>query len=140
MDRVPPPVIHMHLRIFDVSTSVPIGDLTHTDASKLPPTSTPTLTNGNGHAHTHTDTPAHVIEVDVPERERVRFDEWLRNLWREKDAKFEEYHTKGGFSSKVAAVEIPLRIRRKRDALNVVCYFAPVLFALSWWQLSKASC
>ena len=133
MDRVPPPVIHMHLRLFDVASSVPIGDLSQTDSTKIPAISTST-TNGYAHAAPH------VVEIDIPEEEHVRFDEWLRDLWREKDAKFEEYYEKGGFSSAAATLEIPLRLRRKREVLDSFCFFGPLLLGYALTRLSKVSC
>ena len=144
MDRVPPPVIHMHLRLFDVTSEVPIGNLTQTEPSKVPPVSSPSPPqNGssNGTAiHSPTETSSSIIEVDVPEREHQRFDEWLRALWREKDAKFEEYHVTGNFGFGEDVVEIPLKLKSGRDVLNAFCFFAPVAFAIGWGWLSKISC
>ena len=131
MDRVPPPRVHMHFRMFDVATSVPIGDLS--GAGVTPPGSTTDLTKkpsasaANGHAVT--TTPVTSIEVDVPENERLVFDEWLRNLWSIKDQMIDAYHRSGlsspekplaseystnedskAFASAYPAVEIPVKL------------------------------
>lgn len=63
---IPPPSIHMHLRMFDVATNVPIGDLSKTNPTVIPKSSSP-------------------VEVEIPETEKATFDIWLRELWREKD-------------------------------------------------------
>lgn len=135
----------MHLRLFDVSTTVPIGDLRHTHSNKLPPTSTSNSISPSSSSTSLSDgkTPpadAHVIEVDVPERERVRFDEWLRELWRAKDEKIDEFHAKGVFDSGARAIEIPVRLRRRREVLDAFCFFGPALVGYAWRRLSKNTC
>jgi lysocardiolipin and lysophospholipid acyltransferase len=96
-DRVPPPAIHMHLRLFDVSTEVPIGSI----GSSLP-------------------------NADIPESEKSRFDIWLQHLWREKDESMSTYFKTDSFMSGPSAV-IPLRLRRKRETLDSFIFFLPLV-------------
>lgn len=106
MDRVPPPVVHMHLRLFHVATEVPIGDLSLSNPTVIPPSRTNSDTNTNGHTQTSTENsdssnsnghtnPKKSVETDVPETERVAFDKWLTELWRTKDSKLDEFHQAG---------------------------------------------
>jgi len=95
LDGVPPPVVHIHLRLFNVAASVPIGAISKTHSTDL-------LTAVNDFTSAST-------EVEVPEHDRIAFDEWLRDLWREKDSNMEEYLSTGTFtSSKLNAIEILL--------------------------------
>ena len=41
LDGVYPPLIHMHMRMFDVASEVPIGDLSATRANVVPPSGNP---------------------------------------------------------------------------------------------------
>ncbi|KAL5536028.1 hypothetical protein ACEPAF_4122 [Sanghuangporus sanghuang] len=162
MDRIAPPTVHIHLRLIDVASTVPVGDLTGANPAVTPPSVSASAkppaypTNEkdaamNGHA-----TPAvSTIEADPPEKERIAFDEWLRALWRSKDEKLEEYYlsdslsekeVKNGavqddsrkrFNSSAPAIEIPLRLKKPRDVLDAFCFFGPA--ALGWaWQKVKA--
>ena len=71
LDRIPPPTVHMHLRLFDVSKSFPIGNASKTKSSEL-----------LDETINETDMST---EVEIPEEDdRAVFDEWLRNLWRHK--------------------------------------------------------
>jgi hypothetical protein len=109
-DRVPPPVIHMHIRVFDVAKDVPIGD----------------LSTANARFH-----PSHkaAVEVDSPEVEKVKFDQWLLELWRDKDRAITRFHESGSLAaspdSTKARVLIPLQLRRKREILDAFCFFLP---------------
>ena len=140
MDRIPPPVVHMHLRLLDVASSVPIGDLSQTDSVALPPplkadpsatakVTFATLPNGTAPA-----SPAS-IEATVPDHERDKFDLWLRDLWREKDAKMDEYHATGSFQSKARSVDIPLKVKKVTDIGDAFCWGAPLL---AWSTFRKA--
>jgi hypothetical protein len=60
---VAPPAIHLHIRSFDVQSQVPIGNLTSTNLSILP------------------DTSSGAVELEIPDKEKAEFDAWLRNLW-----------------------------------------------------------
>ncbi|KAI5116740.1 hypothetical protein M0805_000434 [Coniferiporia weirii] len=179
MDRVPPLSVHMHLRLIDIAADVPIGDLSSTNPSAIPPSrsssfsktanNTPPVDSvitppTNGHAPENGAATEekwrgreNVIETDVPEPERAVFDEWLRALWRVKDAKLEEFHqsakgvrkgtveSKSGldsgseerksFSSGAEAVEIPLKLRSLRDALDAFCFFGPAVVGWAWRRI-----
>jgi hypothetical protein len=120
-DGVAPPAIHMHLRMFDVKGGVPIGDLAGTSAAGTP------------------DPKAkHIVEVDIPNEEKDVFDVWLRKLWQEKDQGMDKFFESHSFKSKdtsVASVEIPLKLRRKREILDAFCFFWPASVAYLWGRL-----
>ncbi|KAL0950932.1 hypothetical protein HGRIS_007688 [Hohenbuehelia grisea] len=116
---VPPPVIHIHLRVFDVHTEVPIGDISGSNPSVLPDTSPQNNT----------------VEIDIPEIEKTRFDEWLRQLWRDKDAVMQSYYDTGSLSDdKLPAVVIPLKLREKREYLDAFCFFLPAVVGSFLWS------
>lgn len=170
MDRVPPPIIHMHLRLLHVATEVPIGDLSSTNPAVMPPSRSNSevgaASNGNASRSLHTEkgsngvselkTKPTVVEADVPEPERAVFDEWMRDLWRIKDTKLEEFHKAGavlpeagiepgaaqvldeskkGFASGAKPVEIPLRLRSIKDGLDAFCLFGPAAAVWMWTRL-----
>ncbi|KAF9015357.1 acyltransferase-domain-containing protein [Cyathus striatus] len=117
-DGVPPPVIHMHLRLFNVTSDVPIGDLSETKPASAPPSSN-----------------NRTVEVDIPEKEKDVFDNWLREVWLEKDASISRFHETGSFDSRPngsPAIEIPLRLRQRRQILDAFCFFLPAAFAYLW--------
>ncbi|KAJ3557436.1 hypothetical protein NP233_g11742 [Leucocoprinus birnbaumii] len=106
---VSPPAIHMHLRLFDVREDIPIGDLSSTMSSP--------------------DVPEKgAVEVDIPAEEKENFDLWLRNLWREKDEAIAKYYETGTLETipeGSTALDIPLKLRRKREILDAFCCFFP---------------
>ncbi|KAF9270418.1 acyltransferase-domain-containing protein [Marasmius fiardii PR-910] len=109
-DGVPPPAIHMHLRVFNIHKDVPIGDMSATNPSTLPE-------------------PARekAVEVDVPENEKVTFDLWLRGLWTEKDEMISRFLDTGKFSTfSPPPVEIPLKLRRSKEMFDAFCFFLPL--------------
>jgi len=136
MDRIPPPVIHIHLRLVDVASSVPIGNLSSADPVKLPKLG---KANGvvspqlNGQAiplstsSLSRQADAKAVEVDVPESEKQVFDNWLQDLWKEKDAKMEEFLSVGEFRSAKDAVEIPVKLKSKTEILDAFYYFGPAV-------------
>ncbi|EAU92909.2 hypothetical protein CC1G_03696 [Coprinopsis cinerea okayama7 len=112
-DGVPPPAIHLHLRMFDVRTDVPIGDLSSTKSTPGEKGATP--------------------EVEIPPAEKEIFDAWLRQLWQEKDSTIETFHSSGSFSRQpdTTVVEVPLQLRRKWEVLDAFCFFWPAALAYS---------
>jgi hypothetical protein len=96
LDGVPPPAVHMHIRVFNVAQEVPIGNLGALDPDRLP-----------------MHDPA--AEVNIPEEEAAKFDEWLRALWQDKDRLLTRFHETGSFlvdsDSEKAAVCLPLRLQ-----------------------------
>ena len=107
-DRVPPPVIHMHLRIFDVAKAVPIGDISKSEGS---------VNN--------------TAELDISERDKVTFDLWLRKLWTEKDDYITKFLEAGSTPNQQTPVEIPLELRKRSEIAKAYCFFAP-LFVAYW--------
>jgi len=89
----------MHFRLFKVTTDVPVGDLR--------PTRKETIQNGNGSATKH------AVEVDIPPAEKTAFDEWLRELWQEKDGFITKYLNSGQASN--CSIDIPLKLYGKRN-------------------------
>ncbi|KAK0465370.1 acyltransferase-domain-containing protein [Desarmillaria tabescens] len=118
-DGIPPPVIHMHLRMFDVAREVPIGDLSGSNPGVSPKTEP-------------------MVEVDIPEREKKGFDEWLKGLWKEKDDSIGMFYEANSFArEKVAQVEIPLKLRRKREMLDAFCFFLPAAVGWAWGKCKR---
>ncbi|KAK0473173.1 acyltransferase-domain-containing protein [Armillaria novae-zelandiae] len=114
-DGIPPPVIHMHLRMFDVAREVPIGDLSGSNPPEASPKTEAT------------------VEVDIPEKEKKGFDEWLKGLWKEKDDSIGMFYEANSFArEKAAQVEIPLKLRRKREVLDAFCFFLPAAAGWAW--------
>jgi hypothetical protein len=110
LDRVPPPAIYMHIRLFDVAQQVPIGDLSRANPQSMPED-------------------LHAVEVDIPEKEKDEFDLWLRKLWEDKDQLMSDFHQNGSFSSKPdtknSAVRIPLRLHHAREYFDSFGFFLP---------------
>lgn len=120
-DGVAPPEIHVHLRMFEVTGNVPIGNLAGTSCTKTP------------------DPKAkHTVEVDIPDHEKHIFDIWLRKLWMEKDESMDNFFKTGLFESATTnstAVEIPLELHRKREILDAFCFFWPGGIAYLWRKM-----
>lgn len=85
----------MHIRVFDVASDVPIGDISATNPRVLP--------QKKGKA----------VETEVPEDEKEAFDWWLRELWREKDSMMVRYLETGSFAEEGSEVVIPVKLRRR---------------------------
>ena len=120
-DGVAPPEIHVHLRMFEVSGNVPIGDLAGISDTKTP------------------DPKAkHTAEVDIPDHEKQIFDIWLRKLWMEKDESMDNFFKTGQFElapTGTTAVEIPLKLHRNREILDAFCFFWPGGIAYLWRRM-----
>uniref|UniRef100_A0A0W0FY34 Phospholipid/glycerol acyltransferase domain-containing protein n=2 Tax=Moniliophthora roreri TaxID=221103 RepID=A0A0W0FY34_MONRR len=115
-DGVPPPAIHMHLRMFDIHSDVPIGDLSATNPSTIPEP------EKSGKTRT--------VEVEIPEEERERFDSWLRALWTEKDESISMFLDTGKYSTaSPLPIDIPIRLRRRKEILDCFTFFLPVVLA-----------
>jgi hypothetical protein len=107
-DRIPPPEIHMHIRVFDVSRDVPVGDISASNPNVLPQNWEET------------------VETEVPGKEKEEFDEWLRDLWREKDLMMVKYIETGSFAEEgEKVVVIPVELRSKWEALTPFGFFIP---------------
>ncbi|KIM67125.1 hypothetical protein SCLCIDRAFT_14246 [Scleroderma citrinum Foug A] len=115
-DRVPPPVIHMHLRIFDVAKQVPIEGAIIANGSFDP----------------------NVVGSSASEGDKANFDVWLRELWTCKDRFMTEFLE--GDESKVSRsepIEIPLELRSPTETLAAYCFFAPVIAPYVLEKLAK---
>lgn len=98
----------MHIRVFDVSRGVPVGDISATNPNVLP--------QNKGEA----------IETEVPEDEKEAFDGWLRDLWREKDSMIVRYLETGSFAEEgEREVVIPVKLRNRWEALTPFGFFIP---------------
>ncbi|KXN89840.1 hypothetical protein AN958_04844 [Leucoagaricus sp. SymC.cos] len=109
LNGVAPPAIHMHLRLFNVCEDVPIGDLSES------------VSNSDVAAK-------NAVEIDIPTEEKENFDVWLQNLWREKDEAITKYYENGTLdtgSDVSTALDIPLKLRRRREVLDAFCFFFP---------------
>jgi len=121
LDGIYPPTVHMHIRRFDVTTDVPIGHIPRDTSS--------TLSNGFPHGQ--------ILQVDVPEDERLAFDVWLRDRWFEKDKLFQRFHDTGSFSPSLdeyPEIHVPLQLRHKREVLHAFGFFIPALVGYAWNQ------
>lgn len=111
----------MHIRIFDVAHEVPIGDLSTTNPSVLPKDQSSTKDSS--------------VEIEVPEAERETFDLWLRKLWETKDKDMAGYLQSGSFvNDSNLRIEVPLALKKRREAMDAFCFFIPALLA---YLLSK---
>jgi hypothetical protein len=120
-DGVAPPEIHVHLRMFEVNGNVPIGDLAGTSGTKTPDPNA-----------------KYTVEVDIPDHEKHIFDTWLRKLWMEKDESMDNFFKTGLFelaTTNTTAVEIPLKLHRKREVLDAFCFFWPGGIAYLWRKM-----
>jgi len=111
-DRIPPPSVHMHIRIFNVAKDVPIGDLSSTELRAVPECSA-----------------LNAAEVDIRDEDKARFDLWLRELWEDKDRLLDRFYKNGSFmtreNTKKTEIHLPLRLRHTREILVAFCFFLP---------------
>ncbi|KAG8987453.1 hypothetical protein FRB90_003331, partial [Tulasnella sp. 427] len=75
LDRVPPPELHIHMRMYQVARDVPIGDVGHAKDGHV----------GRG--------------AEASDEETKVFGEWLLSRWREKDELLETFYRSGRFWS-----------------------------------------
>ncbi|KAF8528136.1 acyltransferase-domain-containing protein [Hysterangium stoloniferum] len=116
LNGVPPPRIHMHLRLFNVKKDVPIG-IPSSQAS-LPVS------------------PAPKKSYPSPE-ETATFEVWLQTRWREKDdllefleTKIPDAHEKESLSYASSAVtEIPMELQSAWEIPQAFAAFAPVVIS-----------
>lgn len=113
----------MHIRKFDVATEVPIGDISASNSHAVP----------NGSAKDQ------AVEIEIPESERTVFDLWLRDLWREKDKRMSKFIETGSLAHDgQERLEIPLKLKRKREVLDAFCFFIPALIGWTWTKLRSS--
>ncbi|KAG5648129.1 hypothetical protein DXG03_006083 [Asterophora parasitica] len=124
LNGIPPPTIHIHLKMFDVATDIPIGDMT----------AKPTLASSGAPGE-------HTAEVEIPELEKEVFDAWMRDLWQKKDDSMTRFYETASFSQEngISPVEVPLKLRRKREFLDAFCFFLPAGAGYLWGRLRQQS-
>jgi len=119
---VPPPRIHMHLKLYNVKHDIPMGTISIDE-------------QGN--------------ELEATDLDKSRFAEWIRQVWRDKDERFERFYETGSFASEtshvngetqIAAsssaqeVEVPLRLRSSWEILDAFALPGPLA-----WQVFSGS-
>ena len=115
-DGVPPPVVHMHSRKFNVKRNIPIGNISSSNPEILP----------NGSAH-----PA--VEIEIPKAESDAFELWLRDLWREKDKLMSRFLETGYLSAAAesksgpATVTVPVQLKHRYEILDAFGFFLPTV-------------
>lgn len=124
-EGIPPPTIHIALKLYKVSTDLPIGKITLDGAGK---------------------------ELEHSEEDRVVFDEWIRSIWREKEARFERYYATGSLTGPDSHVinlpakangdaahangtakreiELPLKLRSNWEFLDAFALPGPLLWSV----------
>jgi lysocardiolipin and lysophospholipid acyltransferase len=168
----------MHLRLFDVRKEVPLGDLSSSPLSPtangrhnlVPPSPglappSPGILSPTTPAFSPVD-PFHPPtgrlsraerekDMDPTPQEAALFEQWLRKVWREKDARLERYLTTGmlgerpkanvrdsgvsvevatesGSSRRSGEVEVPVELRSKWEILDAFAIFGPALVWAVW--------
>lgn len=110
--------------MLDVAVDVPIGDMSSSKPSVIP-----------GHSPSK-----RTVEVDIPEEEKAEFDEWLRQLWRDKDESITTFPEAGSFlsaNSTTPDAEIPLRLRKKMEIFDAFCFFIPRVVGHFWERIRQ---
>lgn len=120
MDGIPPPEIKILLRVFTMK-DIPLGDLSGTNPA-IPP---------------DTSRSSHPVEVEIPEKEKVAFDLWLRQLWQEKDDSITRISEVGSFIERAETFEIPVKLRQRREILDAFCCFLPAATFHLWRKLRR---
>jgi hypothetical protein len=123
-DQCPPPCINIHIRCFDVVKDIPIGAISSANPNFLPIRSPNTQP----------------VEVDIPEEEKAKFEQWLQKLWWDKDQMISKFHETGYFvpvaqESDRDGIQIPLELRGNREVLDAFCFFVPAVFGFLWAKL-----
>lgn len=105
--RVPPPEIHLHLRLYKQS-DIPFGRVSVRDGV------------GRG--------------AEASAEEVKEFEEWLRARWVEKDKLMDAFYRDGRFPLKgvkgvkaLEAVEVPIKLRSFWETANAFCFLIPVV-------------
>lgn len=117
---VPPPRVHVHLKLYHVKRDVPIGVL-----------------------------PSDGREAEVTEQERVAFEDWMRGKFDEKDVEFERYYATGSVADTKKShiikgprvengnanvyspreIALPLRLRSSWEILDAFAFPGPAAWA-----------
>src|ERR1700761_2152005 len=104
---IPPPNIHIHLKLYNVNTDIPIGDV-DVYQNQAPP---------RGRK-----------EGEITKAESTTFERWLLDVWRQKDGLLENFLNNGQLAQAnpgLVRCRIPLRLRRRREIVHGLGIFAP---------------
>jgi len=144
LSGVPPPRIHIHLRLFDVHNDLPLGDVSE-PASKAD-------------AKSQLSRSQRVKDMEISPEDAAVFDKWLRTRWREKDVLLDRYHATGTFENQSGTdvrqtetpagvekiflsgstsrtYELPLVLRSKLDISTAFTHFVSIIIPVSLWML-----
>lgn len=130
MQGVPPPRVHVHLRLYDVARDIPIGTPRGAEEASPPERAVfdkwllerwqekdklmeTRLTGGGFNSSTQVPSSSSVAVVEGP-KDMKKWDE-----------------EKGGNG----AVEWPIRLNSKTEIMDAFCWFGPVLFGAATWKL-----
>jgi len=118
LDGVPPPKIHLHLKLFQVMGGIPIGDVEFREES----------------AQTMSGK-----EAEISRMESARFEEWLVTLWRQKDERLETFLNSGSLDPKGVhkqSKSLPIKLRSRWEALHACILFslALVVYGIRHWS------
>jgi len=113
MSGVPPPAIHVHLKLLKVSSDIPVG---------IPRA----LPNGKPASPT-----ANPIQ-DPTDEEKIVFESWLQEKWRRKDELMETFAQNGAYTGVSKSVTLPLRLRKWTDVFDVYCWWSILLCFAIW--------
>jgi len=118
VNGVPPPSVHMHIRCFDVARDVPIGDIKPI--------------NSNVEQRIRAE------EIDIPQAEKDQFEEWLRNVWREKDLLITKFlETESFVNDAKTQLVIPLKLRSIWEVLDAYVFVLPSITRPIWNSTRK---
>ncbi len=119
---MPPPRIHLHLKLHRVQTDVPIG---RADAHGE---KTPSLSR---------------TESEISKAESEIFEKWILRVWQEKDDMLEDYLTTGSFqarepSNRGVMFRLPLRLKSPLEIVNAGALLGPGLILLGITKMVKS--
>ncbi|KIJ38458.1 hypothetical protein M422DRAFT_176498, partial [Sphaerobolus stellatus SS14] len=146
LNGIPPPRIHVHLRMYNVQRDVPLGDLTETASG--------------ADAKKQLSRSQRAKDMDASPAETTIFDKWLRSRWREKDALLERFLNTETFEkhdgkavtvadtsagkeeiylagSTSRTYELPLNLQSKLDIFDAFSYFVAIIVPTAIWMLWK---
>lgn len=129
MQGVPPPRVHVHLRLYDVARDVPIG--TPRDAEEA-----------NESERAEFD---HWLLARWKEKDELMEQQLTEGRFRATSERpVESSVTIGGKDHKKwdeerggsGTVEVPIRLSSKAEILDAFCWFAPVVAGMATWKLA----
>lgn len=133
IDGVSPPEVVYHIRLYNVQKEVPIranGTDTNTGL---------TMEQRKHLAHSMSKDPT---MLEIGEEDKVVFDTWLRERWREKDQMIDSWLKRGGkgpiaTGDNIKEVVLPVKLRSIWELVGPFLAFAPI--AVAYYSLSNRS-